>query len=218
VPKPAAAGDGTARRSPLAGLSQSQTRLIVIAGVAGVLLLGVVLGVSGAFSGGDDDATTAGATTGTSTTASAADEQVQSVPLKAVDGGNASGEAVFGLASGDQAFVDISIDGLDPAPNDQTYVVWLMLTGSQGYPLSPIAVSENGSFSNRFSIPGAVLPVVARVRFVDVSIAPVKTIQKLVRDAIKNTALVIEEPGEVVLRGEIPKASAQGGSGSGDGN
>jgi hypothetical protein len=214
APKPATGGEATARRSPLAGLSESQTRLIVIAGVAGVLLLAVVLGISGAFGGGNDE-TTASATTGSTTTASAADEQVQRVPLKAVDGGNAAGEAVFGLASGDQAFVDISIDGLDPAPNDQTYVVWLMLTDSQGYPLSPIAVSENGSFSNRFSIPGAVLPVVARVQFVDVSIAPVKTIQKLVRDAIKNTALVIKEPGEVVLRGEIPKASAQSDSGSG---
>ena len=57
----------------------------------------------------------------------------------------------------------------------------------------------------------AVLPIVARVRFVDVSIAPVKTIQRLVQDAIENTALVIEEPGEVVLRGEIPKAADQGG-------
>jgi hypothetical protein len=211
-----AEGDAT-RRSPLAGLSESQTRLIVIAGVAGVLLLAVVLGISGAFGGGDDE-TTAAATTGTSTTASAADEQVQRVPLKSVGGGNATGEAVFGLASGDQPFVDVSIEGLDPAPSDKTYVIWLMLTDSQGYPLSPINVSEGGSFSNRFSIPAAVLPVVARVQFVDVSIAPVETIQKLVRDAIKNTALVIKEPGEIVLRGEIPKAPAQNGSDSGGGN
>jgi len=211
--KPATAEAKSPRRSPFAGLSDSQTRLIVIAAVAGVLLLAVVLGVTGAFSGGDDD-TTAATTT---TTAAPADEQVQRVPLRPVDGGNATGEAVFGLATGDQAFVDMSISGLDPAPNDKTYVVWLMLTEDQGYPLSPINVSENGTFQNRFSIPAAVLPVVARVQFVDVSIAPVKTVQKLVRDAIKNTALVIEEPGEVVLRGEIPRATEQGGSGSGGG-
>ena len=42
-----------------------------------------------------------------------------------------------------------------------------------------------------------------------------KTIQRLVRDAIENTALVIEEPGEVVLRGEIPAAAGQGAAGSG---
>jgi hypothetical protein len=215
APKPSAAGEATGRRSPLAGLSESQTRLIVIASVAGVLLLAIVLGVSGAFSGGDDDTTAATTADGTTTTASAGDEQVQRVALKPVDGGNATGEAVFGLASGDQAFVDVSINGLDPAPSDKTYVIWLMLTDDQGYPLSPIAVQENGTFSNRFSIPGAVLPVVARVQFVDVSIAPVNTVQKLVRDAIKNTALVIKEPGDVVLRGEIPKAAAQGDQGAG---
>ncbi len=215
--QPAEAGaESTPRRSPLAGLTQSQTRVIAIAGVAGVLLLAVVLGIAGAFGGGGDDEPSAAVSTGTSTTAAADDEQVQNVTLEAVDGGDATGEAVFGLASGDQAFVDVTIDGLDPAPSDQTYVIWLMLTGDQGYPLAPITVSENGSFQNRFSIPGAVLPVVARVRFVDVSIAPVKTVQKLVRDAIENTALVIKEPGEVILRGEIPKASGQGGSG-GDG-
>lgn len=215
TPQPAEAGaEGAPRRSPLAGLSQSQTRVIAIAGVAGVLLLVVVLAIAGSFGGGDDEPSAA-ANTGTSTTAAADDEQVQNVTLKAVDGGDATGEAVFGLASGDQAFVDVTIDGLDPAPSDQTYVIWLMLTEDQGYPLAPITVSENGSFQNRFSIPGAVLPVVARVRFVDVSIAPVKTVQKLVRDAIENTALVIKEPGEVILRGEIPKASGQGGSGGG---
>jgi hypothetical protein len=213
---PAAAKDPAAptagrRRSPLAGLTQSQTRLFVIAGSAGVLLLAVVLAVSGAFSGGGDG--DGGAATSATTTTPAADEQVQRVPLRAVGGGNASGEAVFGLATGDQPFVEVSIEGLDPAPADQTYVVWLNLTDTQGYPLSPITTSENGSFQDRFSIPSAVLPVIARVRFVDVSIAPVKTIRKLVRDAIENTALVIEEPGEVVLRGEIPKPAEQSGSG-----
>ncbi len=212
-------GDTPARRSPLAGLNQSQTRLIVVAGVAGVLLLAVVLGISGAFGGGDEETSAATGTETGSTTAAPADEQVQRVPLEPVDGGDATGEAVFGLTTGDQAFVEVGIEGLDPAPNDQTYVVWLMLTEKEGYPLSPITVQQNGSFQSRFSIPAAVLPIVARVRFVDVSIAPVKTIQQLVSDAIKNTALVIEEPGEVVLRGEIPAAAAENGSGGqGGGN
>jgi hypothetical protein len=211
APKPGA--EAKPRRSPFAGLTESQTRLIVIAGVAGVLLLAVVLAISGTFGGGDEE-TSAATTTGTSTTA-AADEQVQRVALEPVGGGNATGDAVFGLATGDQAFVDVSIEGLDPAPSDKTYVIWLMLTNDQGYPLSPITVGENGSFQNRFSIPAAVLPVIARVQFVDVSIAPVKTIQRLVRDAIESTALVLEEPGEVVLRGEIPKAAGAGGADSG---
>ena len=67
-------------------------------------------------------------------------------------------------------------------PQDETYVVWLMLTPRQGLSARRRSRSQqNGSFQDRFSIPSAVLPVVARVRYVDVSIAPVTAIRKLVR-------------------------------------
>jgi hypothetical protein len=202
-------------KPPAASLSRSQTRLIVVLASAAVLVIAVVLAVTGTFGGDDGDEATAGEAT-TTTTASQTDEQIQRVPLRPVSGGDARGAAVFGLATGDQPYVDVAIRGLDPAPQKETYVVWLMLTEGKGYPLSPIAVAENGTFSDRFSIPAAVLPIVARVRFVDVSIAPVTTIRKLVTKAIKSTALVLDEPGEVVLRGRIPKASG-GGQQSGSG-
>jgi hypothetical protein len=137
------------------------------------------------------------------------------VDLKPIGGGDASGTAVFGLATGDQPYVDLSIKGLDPAPNGQTYVAWLMLTDTKGYPLSPIVVQQDGTYQDRFPIPQAVLPVIARVRFVDISIAPIKTIRQIVRDAIKNTELVINEPGTKILRGEIPAGGGQSGSGGG---
>ena len=85
-------------------------------------------------------------------------------------------------------------------------MIWLMLTGDKGYPLSPLAVQRDGSFQRPLSrsrprccrsSPGS--------SFVDVSIAPVTAIRKLVREAIKNTALVLDEPGEVVLRGDDPE-------------
>lgn len=205
--KPESGGE---RRLPGAGLSPSQIRVILISGCAAILLLAAVLGITGAFSGGDDDGSESAAST---TAASADDQQITRVPLRAIDGGDATGEAVFGLATDDQPYVDVSIQGLDPAPQDKTYVVWLMLEEDKGYPLSPIAVSPDGSFQDRFAIPSAVLAVVARVQFVDVSIAAVGEIRKLVRDAIKNTNLILEEPGDVVLRGRIPAGSAQQGAG-----
>ena len=132
--------------------------------------------------------------------------------LRPVSGGNASGTAIFGLATGDQPYVDVSVKGLDPAPADRTYVIWLMLTGDKGYPLSPLAVSENGTLPGPLSRSRPrCLPIVARVRYVDVSIAPISAIRKLVSKAIKSTALVIDEPGEVVLRGRIPKAAGPAG-------
>ncbi len=206
----------TDARPGRSGLSQSQTRLIVVLASAAVLVVAAVLAITGAF-GGDGEQSPAspnGAGTETATTGSPDDEQIERVALEPVGGGDAGGEAVFGL-TGDQAFVEISIDGLDPAPRGQTYVVWLMLTPSKGYPLSPITASQQGTFEDRFSIPATVLPVVARVRFVDVSIAAVSDIRELVQGAIEDTSLVLDKPGETVLRGAVPRgpAAAQDGAG-----
>jgi hypothetical protein len=206
-----------ASRLPSLGLSQSQTRLIAILGGGAIILIAVVLAITGVF-GGDDNSSASSETTDASTDTAAetsADQTLQRVMLTAPGGGDASGQAVFGLATGDQPYVDVSIRGLDPAPEGKTYVVWLLLTDEQGYPLSPITVSEQGSFSDRFSIPSAVLPVVARVQLVDVSIAPVSQIRKLVQDAIENTRLVLKKPGETVLQGQVPKAQGSQQSDSG---
>jgi hypothetical protein len=208
-------GAETARGGPL---PSRRSRIIATAAIAAVVVLGVVLAVSGAFDGDGGEAasdsteaasTASDGTAGDSGSGSGGtpDEEIERVALEPLGGGDASGEAVFGLATGDQPFAEISIRGLDPAPQDRTYVIWLMLNPEQGYPLSPINVSPEGAFTDRFAIPAAVLPVVARVRFVDVSIAPTRDIARLVRQAIENQDLVLTEPGEVVLRGEIPGAA-----------
>ncbi len=210
------ASSTTAKRLGFSGLSESQSRLLLLCSGAALILIVIVLAITGVF-GGDDDEGTAGDGS-TTTTASTADEQLQSVTLEPVGGGDASGTAAFGLATGDQPYVDLDIRGLDPAPRDQTYVAWLMLTEDKGYPLSPIVVNQNGSFQNRFAIPSAVLPVIARVRYVDVSIAPIKTIERLIREAIENTELVLDEPGTKILRGVLPTGGAGGGGGQAEGN
>jgi hypothetical protein len=211
----------------LSSLSSSRSRLLIGLGSAAVLLIAVVLAVSGAF-GGDDDGGSDDTTAATTTTAdqqTANGEEITRVDLAATGGGNASGEAVFGLATNDQPYVDVSIDGLDPAPTGQTYVIWLLLGENQGYPLAPITVSENGSFSDRFAIQSAVLSVVARVRTVDVSIAPNQQLARLIREAEQRVQrpnaqvadLILTKPGRTVLSGEIPLAEG-GGSGQGGGS
>jgi hypothetical protein len=216
-PKRAKAAEGApaGSRLPSLGLSQSQTRLIAILGAGAIILIAAVLGITGVFGGGDDSSPSSSDSSTDTTADASADQTLQRVNLTAPNGGDASGQAVFGLATGDQPYVDVSIKGLDPAPEGKTYVVWLLLTDTQGYPLSPIMVSDQGSFRDRFSIPSAVLPVVARVQLVDVSIAPVNKIRKLVKDAIQNTRLVLKKPGETVLQGEVPKVQQSQQSDSG---
>ncbi|MQA76130.1 MAG: hypothetical protein GEU88_17645 [Solirubrobacterales bacterium] len=202
------------RRVRTGGLSRSQTRLLVVLGSAAVLVVAVVLAVTGVFGDGEDSRAASAQPTST-TAAATADERIQRVALRPPDGGgDATGEAVFGVASGDQPFVELSIEGLDPAPQGETYVIWMMLTGDKGYPLSPITVTEQGTYADRFPIPAAVLPVIARVHTVEVAIASVKEVRKTVRSAIDETSLVLDRPGATVLRGKIP-AGQQRGQGSG---
>ena len=165
-------GSDVASRFGFGGLTESQSRLLVICSSAAVLLIVIVLAITGAFSGGDDDPTT---------TARGVDLDDR--------GDTTDNELTVGRSQADRRRRCVGNRDLwprnrrsalrrpvDPRPRsgaeDQTYVVWLMLTGTKGYPLSPITVDQDGTYEDRFAIPSAVLPVIARVHFVDVSIAP----------------------------------------------
>jgi hypothetical protein len=199
----------SAGEKPPGALSRRQTQLMVGLGSAAVLIIVIVMAATGAFSGDDGG--------GGSTTATNPDvtEELTRVRLQPQGGGGGRGLAVFGLATGDQPFVDLSLSGLEAAPEGQTYVVWLLLTPEQGYPLSPLAVTEDGSFNDRFAIPSLVVPIVARVQFVDISIAPVNAVRDVIQEAIRKNNVVVQRPGTSVLRGRIPRTTDVTGQGQG---
>ena len=205
-----------APRGPRTTLTRRQTRFLVALGSGAVLVVAVVLGVTGAFGGGG------GESTDTTASTSAATERLTRVRLQAPDGGSASGTAIFGLANGSVPFADVRVNGLKQAPSGQAYVIWLLLTPTEGYPLTPIqacssgapqpCLTNDGSFHGRSQIPPAVVPVVARVQLVDVSLAQVETVRKAIQTAIKQKQVVIEKPGTTVLQGPIPKGATGGSS------
>jgi hypothetical protein len=206
APTPAASG-GTGEGGFAGSLSSSQKRLIAILGSGAVILIVIVLAVAGVFSGGDSSGDT-------STTASALDNATgtdsqgndfATIPLKAPSG-DASGTALIGVATGDQAYVDVSIKNLDPAPKGQVYVIWMLLTKGQGYPLAPINTDKTGTYQNRFPIDSAVLPVVAKVQNVNVSLAKTSEVRAELKKAVKNTSLIIDRIGDTVLDGPVPKS------------
>ena len=192
-------------------LPEGRGRLFVALGSGAVLLIAIVLGLTGAFGGDEADTGEAASTSTDSSGGSVAGEELTRVELAPSGGGDAQGVATFGLASADQPYVDFDISGLDPPPQDETYVIWLMLTPKQGYPLSPVTVSQQGTFQDRFAIPSAILPIVARVRFVDVSLAPAREIQGEIVRAIDRSELVLEKPGRTVLLGELPVSQPPNG-------
>jgi hypothetical protein len=216
---PASGDEGTARAAPRirTTLSQTQTRLIVGLLCAAVLIAVIVLGVTGAFSGSSSSGSTSASNT--TTTTSTPVQSLAAVKLKPKGGQSGSGTVNFGLANGQAPFADVKLRGLKFPPKNQTYVLWLLLTSNQGYPLSPIppcpsnqpCISKNGSFSTRFPIPSPILPVLGRVQLVNVSLAPVNTVRQAIKSAITQKKIIITRPGTSVLEGAIPAAS--GGSG-----
>jgi hypothetical protein len=202
-------------------LSRGQTRLLVGLGSSAVLALAIILGVAGAFGGGDGD----GAATTATTTADTSNAGNQTrVTLRPQSGASGSGTVAFGLSQSDsqpQPYVEVALDELGPPPRNQAYVVWLLLTENQGYPLAPLApcgstvpepcLSEDGSYRDRVTIDPRVLPVVAKVRFVEVSLAPIGEITKAISDAYTKKKVVFKRPGTTVLRGAI-RSSRRSGS------
>jgi hypothetical protein len=201
-----AAGNGS-------GFSASQQRAFLIAGACALLIIAIVLGVTGAFGGGDDESEPTATTAGTTPQG---DDVLEQIALEPQGGSDATGEATFGIASGDQPYLDVELSELSAPQAESSYVVWLLLDDEQGYPLSPIEVDGN-EFSDRVPIPEFAIPLASRARFVDVSLSENKSLLTDLRDAVKARKPVLPYQGESVLRGEIPARAQGGGGGSGSG-
>lgn len=192
-------------------LSRRQQQVVIALVAAAVLAIGAVLGIAGAFGGGES-----GSATDTEATAEEGDV-LETVALEPQGGSDGAGEATFGLATNDQPYVDLNLSGLSPPQQGQTYVVWLLLTDDQGYPLSPLQVSGEGAFSDRFPIPQFAIPIASRARFVDVSLSENQSLLRDLRQAVQKQRPLLGYQGDSVLRGEIPAAAQPGGGGGGGG-
>ncbi len=211
-------GVAAAPGAPRTTMSRRQTQLLVGLASGAVLALAIILGVAGAFGGGDSG----DGTTTTATTTANAGKELTRVKLQPQSGGGGSGTVIFGL-EGSQPYVDVTLNGLTPPPQNQALVIWFLLTANQGYPLAVVApcsssvpepcLSENGSYHDRVSIDPKVFPVVLKVQSVDVAIAGVDELTKALNNAFKNQKVAFKRPGTSVLRGEI--SSSRGGKGAG---
>ena len=210
---PRRGGADDTERAPRTTLTRRQTQTILGLASAAVLIAIGALAIAGVFGGSDDE----GSAAATDTTTAASTENLTRVPLKAEGGSGASGAAVFGIANQTQPFVDVKLSGLKQLPQDQTYVIWLLLTKDTGYPLSPIApcgqggaetqcLRQDGTYDSRFPIPSPIIPVITRVQLVNVSAAPTKTVAGAINHALRKQEVVIDRPGTSVLQGTIPKA------------
>jgi hypothetical protein len=211
------ADPGTAEAErPTSALSGRQARLLVGLASGAVILAVAIAAVAGAFSGGESspatastatDTTAAGTTTAPSTAAGSANggstSTLTPVQLKSVGGNPGKGVATFGLANKNTPFLDVNTAGLTPAQNGEVYSVWLGLDPGkrEGYPIAPLLQTHN-----RWPIPSVVLPILPRMKTVDIVVSPAKSLQAEIKGVLKakKPKLIIREPGNLALQGTIP--------------
>jgi hypothetical protein len=198
----------------LASLGEHRTRLLVAGSAAAVLLVVVILGITGVFGGDDDSAASAGGGSDTTTTSEGPDESIQTVDLAPTGGGDAEGTATFGIASGSQAFVDVDISNLEPAPRGEAYILWLLISDDQGHPLTPFQAEQDGSYSERIPIASFLTQIAARTQAVDVSLSKEEPLLAEVRSAVEEGTPIIPYTGESVMRGEVAATGGGGGGGA----
>jgi hypothetical protein len=224
TPAAAAAGAGGGGAAAVAErfratLSERQRQVFIVLGALAVLLLVGLLAITGVF-GGDGESPSEPAAS------SPEGEEIVTVPLEAQGGGDATGEAVFGIATADTPYVDVNLSGLEPPSQGETYVIWLLLTPDQGYPLSPLLIEQDGTFSDRFPIPQFAIPIASRAQFVDVSLSKNSALQPVLEKAVQKGTPILDFEGDRVLSGEVPatggpalegEGAAPGGGGGGGG-
>jgi hypothetical protein len=197
APGSLAAGDA-------APASNRQAKLIAGLAAIGVILIFVILALAGVFSGGDDDGTASTTSDGTTTTAD--QSNITTVPLKPQAGSGVAGKAVFGLVSNQQLYVDVDVQGLDPdLENGQSYLLWLMVGDSAGYPIDRLDADDNGAFSGRLAVPTPIAVAVGnQAKSVRVSSTSVSDLQAEIKQAAKQKVPILPFTGTELASGDIP--------------
>jgi hypothetical protein len=228
APADAAGGGGRSE------LSAGQRQLIAGLLGAGLIVILIVLIVAGAFSsgggGGNSSADTGGSggATGTTGAQNAATQQLTRAVLQPVNGGNASGAAIFGrVRSGknDVAVVQLAMSNLTPTKSGQIYVIWLHGANGQAFPLTRDRVDKTGKLSGLVPLQPQLLQALASGAFDSVAVSLAS--QQQVLSELKTTGKQRKLPnivGQTVLDGKITgpgfraaraAAQAQGATGAG---
>lgn len=210
------ASEGEPARKPLARLSSSQSRVLVMGGSAGLLLIVIVLALTGAFSGDDAPEAT---TPATETTAEApGDEQAVPVQMRAVGGSDAGGVVVFGFATADQPFIEFQIRNLEPPTNEDAYVLWFISGQDEGFPLpQPLPVTPNGRIDERISVPPEILAFVQQADSIAIALNDRSELDRDINRAVQGGAGSLDFPGGTVLEAPIQRAAGAGAGGDTEG-
>lgn len=182
----------------------------ILAGAA-VVILFVVFVLSGGGDDGGDDSTTTSSTAASGGTVAALEEaaeggskKVTKASLEAVEGGDATGVAIFGRVKKSLA-LQVAAEGLEPTDKGESYTIWLAASPDKMLPLaSTNEVGEDGKLAAQVETPVEVLAYLANETFGQIAITRTKDsrLEASLRKATKK-----KQPpayrGEEVLLGEV---------------
>jgi hypothetical protein len=205
-PRPATPPPPAAKPSPP---SRPRIRLpkdqrLLAGGVAGIVAIALILilALGGGGSSSSSSPTTATAPTG-STNTTASSQKLTEAVLSPVDGGNASGRALFGRVKS-TVVLQIEASGLDPSPQGQSYTVWLYKSPKLRLPLAATKVGKSGRLAGQYPVPAEVLAYLASGAFdqIDVSLTKDSTFAASLAKAKKQKSAP-EYTGTDILRGTV---------------
>jgi len=189
-------------------------RLLAMAGGA-LGIVAVVLGAIAIFSGGSDSNSSSAATSGAGaeTAAGAETGKVTQAVLEPADGGDASGNAVFGKVGKEEIVLQVTGENLELTDSGQSYTVWLYRSPKLSLRVGSVPVSDEGKLGARFTIPAELLAYVASGAFDQIYVSRTSdaAYQQEVAEAKKNKSLP-RYTGETVLTGQITGPIAKAGS------
>jgi hypothetical protein len=183
----------------------------LLAGAAIVVLfvVFVLFGAGGGDDGGSDTTTTSssGASEGTvarlEKAAEGGKKEVTKASLEAVDGGDATGVAIFGRVKNSLA-LQIAAEGLEPAEKGEGYTIWLAASPQKMLPLASTEASKEGSIAAQVEVPVEVLAYLANETFRQIAIT--RTDESQLKASLAKATKEKSAPiytGDEVLRGEV---------------
>jgi hypothetical protein len=182
----------------------------LLAGAAAVVLFVVfiLVGGDGTDGGGDSTTTSSDAPNGETVAAlekaaEGGEKDVTKASLRAVDGSDAVGVAIFGRVKKSLA-LQIAAEGLDPAEGEDGYTVWLAASPQKMLPLASTEVGEDGRIGAQVTVPVEVLAYLADETFRQIAIT--RTDESQLKASLAKATKEKDAPaytGEEVLNGEV---------------
>ncbi len=202
-PPPSKLSTPAPSRRPSIHLPEDQ-RLLAggVAGAVAVILI-LVLALSGSGRSSSSSPTTSATTPAGNAHPTASNSKLTEAVLSPVNGGNASGRALFGRIR-KTPVLQVEARGLEPSPKGQSYTIWLYRSPKLVLRVGAVNVGKSGGITAQFPIPTQLLAYVASGAFdqIDISLTQNAAYEAEVAKA-KQEKRLPGYTGTDILRGKV---------------